>query len=196
MTCHGGGRRRLPGLLPAAVAALLLLAGAAEAQQAPARPRWSFTGAFGIGAHPSRSGEVHYGSSRSETAHLALAHRLGGGPVRPLLRAELLTEGPGSDPLDCPRAPTGTCERDFPAPDGVGIAAGLAVQATGRIETSLVAGVGRYDETTRTFLEAEGAVVVTRRLALTVALRHMAWREPELGRLWYRPASAGLRLSW
>ena len=139
---------------------------------------------------------MYYGSSRSNTGQISAAYRFGAGTVRPVLRAELLTEGPGSDWTDCPLAPNGSCRRDFPAPDGLGAAAGVAYAPTSRIEASVVAGVGRYDATTRGFVEAEGAIALTRRLAGTVAVRHMAWDEPALGRHWYRPVHVGVRAQW
>lgn len=181
--------------LPLIVAALLALPPAAVAQ-ATARPNWSVGLALGAGSHAGRVGDVYYGSSTSNTAQLAAAHRFGSGRVRPMLRAELLTEGPGSDWDDCPLAPNGSCRRDFPAPDGLGGAAGFAYALNPRVETSILAGMGRYDSTSRWFLEAEGAVGITRRLAGTVAVRHMAWDEPGLGRHWYRPVHIGLRAQW
>jgi hypothetical protein len=186
-------------MLRTSIAALLALALASPhvaRAQAPARPHWSVGLALGVGPHTTRADDVHYGSSRSNTGQLAIAYRFGAGALRPMLRAELLTEGPGSDWDDCPLAPNGTCRRDFPAPDGVGAAAGLAYTPTARIELGVLAGAGRYDATTRGFVEAEGALGVTRRLAVTVAVRHMAWDEPGLGRHWYRPVHVGARARW
>jgi hypothetical protein len=139
---------------------------------------------------------VYYEFSTSNTGQLSVAYRFGGGRVRPTLRAELLTEGPGSDWTDCPPAPNGSCRRDFPAPDGVGAAAGIAYELMPRVETSVLAGVGRYDSTTRGFLEAEGALGITHRFAITVSIRQMTWDEPALGRHWYRPVHLGLRVQW
>lgn len=175
--------------------ALLAAPHAADAQ-APSRPHWSVALGLGAGPHPDRAGEVYYGSSISNTGHISVAYRFGAGVVRPMLRAELLTEGPGSDWEDCPLAPNGTCRRDFPAPDGVGAAAGVAYELTPRLEASILAGAGRYDATTRGFVEAEGALGITRHLAATVAVRQMTWNEPGLGRHWYRPVHFGLRGQW
>ena len=176
--------------------AALLASPHVAAAQAPARPRWAVALSLGAGSHTDRAGEVYYGSSTSNTGQLSAAYRFGAGVVRPMLRAELLTEGPGSDWTDCPPAPNGSCRRDFPAPDGVGAAAGVAYAPTPRLEASILAGAGRYDATTRGFLEAEGALGVTRRAAITVAVRQMAWDEPGLGRHWYRPVHFGLRAQW
>ena len=181
--------------IPVHVAALLALTHAAGAQS-PARPHWSIGLALGAGSHTGRAGEVYYGSSTSNTGQLSVAYRFGAGAARPILRAELLTEGPGSDWEDCPPAPNGSCRRDFPAPDGVGAAAGVAYAPTPRVEIGVLAGVGRYDATTRRFVEAEGALGVTDRVAATVAIRHMVWDEPGLGRHWYRPVHLGLRVQW
>jgi hypothetical protein len=177
------------------LAALLASPRVADAQ-APSRPRWSMAVALGAGPHTVQAGEVYYESSISNTGQLSVAHRFGAGVVRPMVRVELLTEGPGSDWADCPLAPNGSCRRDFPAPDGVGAAAGVAYELTSRVEASLLAGAGRYDSTTRAFLEAEGALGITRHVAITVAIRQMAWDEPGLGRHWYRPVHLGLRAQW
>ena len=177
------------------LAALLAAPRVADAQ-APSRPRWSIAVALGAGPHTDQAGEVYYESPISNTGQLSVAHRFGAGVVRPMVRVELLTEGPGSDWADCPLAPNGSCRRDFPAPDGVGAAAGVAYELTSRVEASLLAGAGRYDSTTRGFLEAEGALGITRHVAITVAIRQMAWDEPGLGRHWYRPVHFGLRAQW
>lgn len=113
-----------------------------------------------------------------------------------MLRAELLSEGPGSDWSDCPPAPNGSCLEDFPAPDGIGAAAGVAYALAPRVEAALLAGVGRYDSTTRRSVEVEGAVGITRRLAGTVGVRYMVWREPDRGHHWYLPVNLGLRALW
>ena len=125
-----------------------------------------------------------------------MAYRFGASVLRPLVRAELLTEGPGSDWDDCPLAPNGSCRRDFQAPDGIGTAIGLAYAPTVRVEAALVAGVGRYDGTTRRFAEAEAALGISRHAAVTVAVRQMTWDEPGLGRHWCRPVHLGARVQW
>jgi hypothetical protein len=176
--------------------AALLASPPAAAAQAPPRPHWSIGAALGAGPRTERSGEVYYELSTSNTGQLSAAYRFGSGRVRPMLRAELLTEGPGSDWADCPPAPNGSCLRDFPAPDGLGAAAGIAYALTSRVEASVLAGTGRYDSTTRGFLEAEGALGITRRLAITVSIRQMTWDEPALGRHWYRPVHFGARAQW
>ena len=176
-------------------AALLASPHAAEAQ-ARSRPHWSIAVALGAGRHTDRAGDVYYEFSTSNTGQLAAAYRFGAGRVRPVLRAELLTEGPGSDWADCPPAPNGSCRRDFPAPDGVGAALGVAYEVVPRVEAGVLAGAGRYDATTRGFVEAEGALGVTRHVAITVSIRQMTWSEPRLGRHWYRPVHFGLRAQW
>ena len=167
-----------------------------QGAQTPDRPHWSFSVALGAGGHPDRAGDVYYETSTSNTGLLAIAYRFGSGALRPLLRSELLSEGPGSDWLDCPPAPNGSCLADFPAPDGVGGAAGLTYQLTSGLDASLLAGVGRYDDTRRGFVEAGAAILITTRIAATVAARHMAWDQPGVGRHWYRPVFLGLQANW
>ena len=174
----------------------LLAAPCVAVAQTPARPRWSVGLALGAGPHTDRAGEVYYGSSASNTGQVSAAYRFGAWAARPMLRAELLTEGPGSDWADCPPAQNGSCRRDFPAPDGVGLAAGVAYAPTARVEASFLVGMGRYDGTLRRYAEVEGALGVTRRVAVTVAVRQMAWEEPGLGRHWYRPVHVGGRIQW
>ena len=164
--------------------------------QAPPRPHWSIAVSLGEGPHTARAGDVYYRTSSSNSGELSAAYRFGAGALRPMLQAELLTEGPGSDMSGCPVAPNGSCRRVFPAPDGVGVATGIAYEPMTRVETSLLAGVGRYDATRRTFLEAEAAFGVTARIAVAVAIRRMTWNEPQTGRHWYRPLHVGMRAQW
>lgn len=164
--------------------------------QEPERPRWSVALAYGSGPHTARSGDVYYETSASNTARASAAYNFGDGRFRPVLRAELLTEGPGSDWTDCRPAPNGSCSRDFPAPDGIGAAAGITYRASSKFEIAALAGVGSYDATVRWFVEAEVALAITRHFAATVAARQMTWSEPGLGHHWYRPVYAGIRLQW
>ncbi|HYC51257.1 MAG TPA: hypothetical protein VEB19_09145 [Gemmatimonadaceae bacterium] len=175
-------------------AAALAVPGASGAQEPPAH--WFVGAALGAGPHPDRAGDVFYGTSTSNTGQISAAHRFGNGSLRPTLRVEMLSEGPGSDWDDCPLAPNGSCERDFPAPDGLGVAAGVAYQPTARIDAIALAGAGRYDGTMRWFLETEGALRIARQFAFTISLRQMMWTEPGLGGHWYRPVHLGMRRQW
>jgi hypothetical protein len=176
---------------------LLVAARSLGAQELDEGPRWAAGVAVGDGPHTTRVGDSYLRKDVTPTTRLSL-ERLGeGGRVRVVLRGEAVLEWGGADATDdCPVAPGGGCREEFPENAGGGAAIGADAQLFSRASTTLLIGGGRYGGTTRAFGEVELAVGVGSNVLLTAASRHMTWNEPDVGRLWYRPIYAGLRVQW
>jgi len=178
------------------VLSLVLAARALGAQEQEEGPRWAVGVAIGDGPHTTRIGDSYLHKDVAPTTRLSLARLGEGGRVRVVLRGEVVP-GWGLDGTDeCQMAPGGGCREPFPDNAGGGAGIGADVQLFSRLSSTLLLGGGRYGGTTRAFGEAELAVGVGSNLLLTAASRHMTWKEPDVGRLWYRPIYAGVRWQW
>jgi hypothetical protein len=177
--------------------ALLFVAHALGAQEPEEGPRWTAGVAVGDGPHTTRVGDIYLRKDVAPTTRLSLARLGEGGRVRVVLRGEAVLALGGADATDdCPVAPTGSCRAEFPENAGGGASIGADARLFSRVSSTLLVGGGRYGGTTRAFGEVELAVGVGANVLLTAASRHMTWNEPGLGRLWYRPIYAGLRVQW
>ena len=180
-----------------AVLSLVLTARALGAQEPEDGPRWAAGVAVGDGPHTTRVGSTYLRKDVTPTTRLSLARLGEGGRARVVLRGEAVLAWGGVDATDdCPVAPTGGCRAEFPENAGGGASVGADIGLLSRVSTTMLVGGGRYGGTTRVFGEVEIAVGLGSNFLLTAASRHMTWNEPDVGRLWYRPIYAGLRVQW
>lgn len=172
------------------LAASLLTPSALRAQGVP---RLAFGLDAGSGPRTGRAGEVYYRDDRARSVRITGQLRLARfGPVAPVARLDGVLNGFGQH-LDCPIAPNGSCREYGPENGGWGIGAGLAWSPVGFAEASLVAGRGRYGDTSRDFLSAQAALSPFRHVAVTASLTHMTWKERGYPH-WFRPVHLGLRI--
>ena len=176
--------------------ALALGARALGAQELDEGPRWAVGVAIGDGPHTTRVGETWFREDVAPTTRLSVARLGEGGRVRVVLRAEVVPAWGLDRRDDCPIAPNGGCRAPFPDNGGGGVGIGADARLLPRLSTTVLIGGGRYGGRTRAFGELEMAVGIGSRLMLTGASRHMTWKEPDIGRLWYRPIYTGLRWQW
>ena len=176
--------------------ALVLATRALGAQEEEQGPRWAVGVAIGDGPHTTRVGDTYFREDVAPTTRLSLARLGEGGHVRVVLRGEVVPAWGTDRTDDCPAAPNGGCREDFPDNGGGGAGIGADMQLWSRLGATALIGGGRYGGRTRAFGELELAIGFGSHLMLTAASRHMTWKEPDIGRLWYRPIYTGLRWQW
>jgi hypothetical protein len=179
-----------------AALALALAARALGAQEQEEGGRWAVGVAIGDGPHTTRVGDTYFREDVTPTTRLSIARLGEGGRVRVVLRAEFVPAWGLDRTDDCPIAPNGGCREYFPDNDGGGVGVGADARLLSRLSSTVLIGGGRYGGSTRAFGELEMAVGFGSHLMLTAASRHMTWKEPDIGRLWYRPIYAGVRWQW
>ena len=176
--------------------ALLLAASALGAQEQEEGPRWAAGVAIGDGPHTTRVGDRYLRKDVPPTTRLSIARLGEGGRVRVMLRGEVVPAWGLDRTDDCAAAPNGGCRAPFPDNAGVGAGVGADARLLSRLSSTLLIGGGRYGGTTRVFGEVELGIHFGSHLMLTGASRQMTWKEPDIGRLWYRPIYTGLRWQW
>lgn len=177
---------------------MLLAVVASIAASTPLRaqgvPLWAVGVDAGSGPQTGRAGEVYYRENRATSVRLSARFRVvRAGPIAPVVHLEATAGGMGQH-LDCLIAPNGTCAEYGPENGGWGIGAGLAYAPVRFVESSLIAGRGRYANTGRNFVEAQVALSPLRHVAVTASLAHITWKARGGYPHWYRPMRVGLRV--
>jgi len=150
----------------------------------------------GHGPASEHAGDQWYRKPPAPMVRAGLAVRLGGaGHLRPVILLEHSFQlGGHAVPAVCYMSPSGRCRGEFPETTGHSIGLGVRRTLGWRGLLGVGAGAGWYERPVH-FAEVDASWRIVSRLAVMTELRHIYF-SVDSHRVWSRPLSFGVRVTW